>query len=638
MRATRWVAGVVALGGVLLATSARTEEGGGQPTVLPARITSSLDVSGACRIDRDVTIEAGATLRFLAGTRVEIAPKDADASGYFPATCEIHVLGRIMVDGTADRPVIFDGGAVAELDRPNWSGIFLHAERSRAPDSVLVHARFRGASEAVRLTDGTPRIERCAFDSCRVGVASGRFWSAELRLVEECRRPAAHVEECLFVRCKTGVYAELWATPFVSRSSFVGNECALGNVRHAYYWFSLRGLGPRVDRCYFAGNQEAVTGASVVENSVFVLNAAVFRTTLFHMEFSQSTDWIAWRRNVFFGNVRVTDGESDVGSDNVEADPRFGSPPPEEAPAFESLVVPLPGLDLAAASPVRGTSTDGGDPGPAGRAPRGRRRRPWASADAALRMVLVLGPPEKTDPAVLPKAAPPSVGARVGEAWWAAFAADETGGLDRSTLRWPEAVETIAVAALWRADADHEPQSLELNVDGTVAVWSGGSALPIAATPLRFGTRRARPPRRGGDAGGVVVWWKSADFDPRIGIAVHAADAHRVPGLVPPPGVAALDAEPIGFGPRQIGLRPGTPYHWADVSRPGVFRLRAANGSTTDLAEHGITVYDAKGTLRADLPPGVAKKGARFVVDGLRDPWGRTLAGQPFELDAEARR
>ena len=607
-------------------------------TDLPPNVATDLTVSGTCRMGQDVTVAAGATLRFRPGTRVEVSMHDAGKGGNLPDSCEFLVHGRIAVDGTAEAPVVFDavsrGGSAANALQSPWGGITLYSDRARTPDSTFVHARFRGAGEAIVVTDGEPRFERCAFDTCHVGVAAGRMWNARSEMTETIGRPRPVVAECVFTRCRVGIFVESSAAPGVSRSSFVENRIGIGNDRMSKYSYPITGLGARVDRCWFAANTTSIEGPSVVDNSLFVRNSTVFRTTDFHSTYSQSTDRIAWRRNAFFDNICVTDGEADVGAENRVVDPQvrvaaFRLPP------FEALVVPVPGLELAPDSLVRGTATDGGDPGPSGRSANGRRNRPWASANRALRTVLVLGPPDRIDAKKLPKSAPAKAGERHGDAWWAVFDTDEQGGLARSVLRWPEKPDTAPLAFVWEGAGGAAPDEIEINVDGSVALWRAGAALPCPTTPLRNGSRgeRVRLPSAGPP--GVVVWWRSADMDPRIGVAVSLPDGGRVSDLPETDPPAQLVADPIQFGPKHVGFRIATPFHWADLRTPGVFVLRAADGTEHDLSASGLVSFDAKGTVRADLPQGVTKAGATVRISGLRDVWGRRLDGQPREIDAE---
>jgi hypothetical protein len=279
---------------------------------------------------------------------------------------------------------------------------------------------------------------------------------------------------------------------------------------------------------------------------------------------------------------------------------------------------------------VRGTALDGGDPGPCGAAGRAGHRREWAARDRAVRTVLVLGPPEKVDPLHLPRTAPKTAGEHVDDAWWAAFPVDEDGALHRAALRLPGALDALAVAFVWTAPAGAEPAAAEIDADGRIAVWRAGKPVAFPAANLRFGVRGIASALAPGGPPSVLLQWRSTDPDPRIGLALGGA-AGAI-GADPAP-VQPIEVKALGFGPKQAGLRLHPTFHWADLRRAGVLRLRTADGKVRDAADLGVTLVDGKGTVRIDLPAGETKAGAKFVVDGLRDPWGRTFPGQPVEID-----
>jgi len=635
---TRLAAAIV-LAAFLAAVPARTAA---EEWSMPPVVSTDLVVEGAWRMDRDVVVQKGATLRILPGARIVVEGRDRGKAGDDPDRCELHVHGRISIEGTAAAPVVIEPGPPGDAKAAGapWMGIVLHADRARTPDSVLSFAKIRGAHQAVQVTDGAPRIESCVFHGCTVGVAAGRLWSRDRRVVEESRSPQPEIEGSLFVRCSTGVFAESQAGPTVTRCSFLDCQVGLGNTRWGWLVSRPASLGAHVSRSLFLRCEVAVEGASLVEDSLFGRNQVVLDVTRLHGKFSTGIDRIAWRRNVLWANVCVATGESDLGGDERFVDPKLATVP--DVPSFADARAPLAGVELAADSPVRGTALDGGDPGPSGRGPSGRRRRPWVSRTRALHRFLVLGPPDKVDANRLPKAAPAAAGEKVGDAWWCAFDADDAGGLDRASLGWPDKSPVVPLAVLWTVagsggggDAGAIAEA-EVNADGVTALWRGGASIPFPEASLRHGVRGVRVPLVASGASGLLLWWRCTDLDPRIGVAIHAAaGAGATATDVPLPPGGALEAEPIRFGPKQIGLRVKSPFHWADLRRPGVVRLVAADGSAQDLTS--IQAIDAKGTLRADLPVGAVKATSKLVIDGLRDPWGRVLAGQPMEIDVEPR-
>ena len=592
-------------------------------TTLPARIDADRTLSGRLRLDRDLEIPKGVTLRILAGTTIAVTPGDAARSGDFPGLVEIHVHGRLVVEGSREALVVVG----APADPPvTWQGIVLHQDRSRAPDSDIRGLKIAGAIDAIVVTDGAPRIESSVFHSCAQGVVAGCEHNAEHQDVEMALRPAPQIEDCLFALCLTGVFAELDAAPAASRCSFLGCEVAIGNRRRGSRVYPVHGVGPTAERCLFARNDAAVVGSSVVEDSLLVANNVALRLTSFHARYSQEIDRFSWRRNVLWDNGLDCDGEADLGDDNVRVDP--GLVGERGIPTFETASAPLRGLSLAENSPVRGTALDGGDPGPWGAPGRRGRGRTWVSLDRALRTVLVLGPPDKVDLAHPPKTAPSAPGERVGDAWWAAFPAGEDGAFHRASLRLPAAADTVIAAFAWKAPAGEAVKRAELNADGVVMPWSAGKPLAFPATNLRFGAQGAAAALAAGGPQALLLQWRSSDPDPRLGLALDAAVTQAAPGAA-----TAIDLEPLGFAAKNAGLRVRQPFHWGDIGRPGVLRVRLADGNVRDAADLGVILYDARGSLRIEWPAAAPKAGAKFIVDGLRDPWGRAFTGQPAELD-----
>jgi hypothetical protein len=595
---------------------------------LPARIDADRTLSGRLRLERDLEIGENVTLRILAGTTIAVSATDSAHAGDYPGRIEIHVRGRLVVEGTREAPVVLG----APADPPTaWQGIVLHADRMRAPDSDIRGLKIAGAAEAIVVTDGAPRIESSVFHTCTDAVVAAGAHDAKREIVERASRPEPQIEGCLFAMCRTGVFAELDAAPAAARCSFLGCEVALGNERHGTFTYPVVGVGPRAERCLFLRNSTAVLGCSVVEDSLFVTNDVALKLTSFHTTYSQEIDRLSWRRNVLWDNGLDCDGEADVGDDNARVDP--GLVGERGIPTFAAASAPFAALALAETSPVRGTALDGGDPGPWGAAGRRGRGRTWDSLDRALRWVLVLGPPDKVDLAHPPKAAPSAAGERVGDAWWAAFPAGDDGAFHRASLRLPAAADTVIAAFAWTAADGDVPKQAEVNADGVVAPWCAGKPLAFPATNLRFGAQGMAAALAAGAPQALLVQWRSTDPDPRLGLALDCAVTQPAPGAAP-----AIDVEAVGFGPKNAGLRVRQPFHWGDLGRPGVLRVRFADGKVRDAADLGITLFDAKGTLRVDWPASAPKAGARFLVDGLRDPWGRAFGGQPVEVDAEPRK
>ncbi|MCE9636726.1 MAG: hypothetical protein K8T90_13565 [Planctomycetes bacterium] len=169
---------------LLMTVSAAPSPAEDDVPVLPARIAKDLLVEGRWRMTGDVEVAPGATLRFAAGAVVA-------------TTGTIRVHGRIVADGTPDRPVVLgpagdavrDGGDGLDAATAPWRGIELHSDRSRTPDSVLRGVKLSAALEAVAVGDGEPTISQCVFWRCGAGVAAGNLWTVERTISEQLRSP-----------------------------------------------------------------------------------------------------------------------------------------------------------------------------------------------------------------------------------------------------------------------------------------------------------------------------------------------------------------------------------------------------------------------------------------------------------------
>jgi hypothetical protein len=173
---------------------------------------------------------------------------------------------------------------------------------------------------------------------------------------------------------------------------------------------------------------------------------------------------------------------------------------------------------------------------------------------------------------------------------------------------------------------------LDVNADGELTLFAGGQPVAYPSGLRRSGSRGHVFPAPLHP--GMVIWWRSSEASSRLAVATDVSRSDRA-WLETAPEPVPLAAESIRFNGRYAALRMRTQWHWADARRPRVFRLRTTDGRTLDMAGSAATVTDAKGTLRFELADAGDKVAATFVIDGLRDPWGRTMPGQPLEVPVE---
>lgn len=115
-------------------------------------------------VSGDLTIAAGATLTINAGTTVNVALDDNEATGSFPSEVEIDVDGSLQIAGTSQDPVVFQAWNGHEPG--DWVGIrFGSTSQSNDLDGLIIkHAKIAIENYApVTLSNST-------IDSCETGI------------------------------------------------------------------------------------------------------------------------------------------------------------------------------------------------------------------------------------------------------------------------------------------------------------------------------------------------------------------------------------------------------------------------------------------------------------------------------------
>lgn len=113
-------------------------------------LTLDEDWEGEADIIGDIIVPSGVTLRIKAGTTID-----------FLGEYRIIVFGRILIEGTAEQPVIFGGDTAA------WGGIRLI---SADPGSVLRHAHIYAATAGLVVAESDLTAEECLFARNRIGI------------------------------------------------------------------------------------------------------------------------------------------------------------------------------------------------------------------------------------------------------------------------------------------------------------------------------------------------------------------------------------------------------------------------------------------------------------------------------------
>lgn len=146
-------------------------------------ITGETTWEGEVRVTGPVSVEKGAVLRILPGTRVLLSGEDADGDGCREGY--IQVFGKLLVEGERSRPVLF-----TRLDpEAEWEELFLKDAEGSIRYAVfeggawgihshdgnvqVEHSLFRGNGGGARLRGKGTTFSRCTFRENGYGI---RFW------------------------------------------------------------------------------------------------------------------------------------------------------------------------------------------------------------------------------------------------------------------------------------------------------------------------------------------------------------------------------------------------------------------------------------------------------------------------------
>jgi hypothetical protein len=136
------------------------------------RLAADAVWQGTVVIEDDVQVPVGRTLRILAGTRVRVRPADSAKTEpeYLDNATEILVRGRLIVEGTEERPVSFEpleGAAPPEDPTASpWAGIILDGGAAE-----VRHARVSGAETGFTLLAASPALSDVLVERARTGIA-----------------------------------------------------------------------------------------------------------------------------------------------------------------------------------------------------------------------------------------------------------------------------------------------------------------------------------------------------------------------------------------------------------------------------------------------------------------------------------
>ena len=161
--------------------------------VVAAELPGTTRWAGEVKLNEAVSIPHGATLVIAAGTRIVAQAPEAS----------INVIGKLLVEGTAAAPVVFETPA-------KWTGIqFVEGEGG----SRIRHARFARAASAISTIATDFTVTDSEFQGCEIGVKLER-------------EAAPVIENNWFADNGIGVANEMKSKPTIRNNRFSGHTKA----------------------------------------------------------------------------------------------------------------------------------------------------------------------------------------------------------------------------------------------------------------------------------------------------------------------------------------------------------------------------------------------------------------------------
>jgi hypothetical protein len=319
-RRTRRVLGLAALAAACACATQGVggAESEGPPVTIQGRLVADAAWRGTVVLADDFQVPRGRTLRILAGTRVLVRPADTTKTEpeYLDNATEFLVRGRLLVEGTAARPVIFEplpAGAGGDAGS-RWGGIIFDGG-----EGEIRHARLTGAETGVTLLGSSPSLSDLALAGVRQGIAVHRGSAPRLLRVSvdaegggvACWPGSSPFLEAVEVQAgeHEGLLVAPGAAPRISGSTFAGR---FGDV----LWGAAGDpppevLGSRVRRVPAAASDTAAQDGGGVRRQDF----GDFRGSVPNLPFEPrvpppgATPTRAYRGETFIGEDTAWEGE-----------------------------------------------------------------------------------------------------------------------------------------------------------------------------------------------------------------------------------------------------------------------------------------------------------------------------------------
>jgi hypothetical protein len=231
--------------------------------------------SGQVLVDRSVTVPADATLTIKPGTVVcVVSHKDQKDKGAPQKRIEINVFGKLVANGTAEKPIVFlavsDKKLLKEGFDPkkpplkgpsHWGGIYFEKNSKGTLDGCQIS----NAEVGVFVDASAPVLRGCKIFECRQGIMGGSGG----RGTKE--GPAAHakpkVEDCFVFRCEKGMAFINYGAPQI-------RNCVIADCDDGiHYLHTSDAAFPVIDHCLILRAKQGIVNRAkyaTITNSALV--------------------------------------------------------------------------------------------------------------------------------------------------------------------------------------------------------------------------------------------------------------------------------------------------------------------------------------------------------------------------------
>jgi parallel beta-helix repeat protein len=283
-----------------------------------ALLTEDTTWQGVVLIEGGVTIAPQATLTVSSGTIVRFRRGDGAE-----ANAALLVQGRIVVNGTVDRPVLFTStyGDVANGD---WQGIVLTGSGKK---NLVEHCRVEGAETGIDASYSTVTLKNVFFSRCRTGarfqdtlavmggVGAGECGAGLILFDSE-----ADIRFLNIFGNQVGVFAAR-SSLSLAQSKFAGNNLLAMYLDSCRIIISGNSFTANGSALTLIGCEGSVSSNQVAKNSVFGIVLMRSRVKVSGNEI-EGNGRVGLRtedgKGVAWGNALFANGEYDLYNNGIE--------------------------------------------------------------------------------------------------------------------------------------------------------------------------------------------------------------------------------------------------------------------------------------------------------------------------------